>query len=84
MTPKQAKDARLLRAEIKTLRDRQDLTEDCYRAHQDSVDTLIAQEADWTLVEENRDKATFYYESYLDLIILIGKLSRKLSEMPKT
>lgn len=84
MTPKSAKEARLIREEIKQLMDRRDLVEDCWKGHQDAVDNLIAQKATWELIEEDRDKATFYYESYLDLTILIGKLARKLDDLTKT
>lgn len=81
MTPKQAKLAKSLRAEIATLTDRRALTEDCRLAEHDSVEALIAQQAAWELIEEHRNKATFYYESVLDLTILIGRLARKLADL---
>jgi hypothetical protein len=83
VTPKQAKLAKSLRAEIATLTDRRALTEDCRVAEQDSVDALIAQGATWELIEEHRNKATFYYESVLDLTILVGRLARKLADLAK-
>jgi hypothetical protein len=66
-----------------TLRPR-DLVEDCFKAEAERVDNLIAQKAKWNLVEEARDKATFYFESYLDLTILIGRQAQKLGDTKKT
>jgi hypothetical protein len=78
-------DAALLRAEIEQLYDRRDLVEDCWRAEIDTVDNLIAAEGGLGPRRgEHRDKATFYFESYLDLTILIGRLTRKLGDLPKT
>lgn len=70
-----------LEGEIRTLSDRNQLIVDCFASHQASVTSLIAQNADWYVVEEHRDKATFYYESFLDLTILIGRKVRRLMEL---
>jgi len=83
MTPKQAKELRLLRAEIATLQGRQTMTMDCFESHQSSVIALVGQHANPELIEEHRDKATFYYESFLDLTIHIGKLIKKTVDLAK-
>lgn len=83
MTPKQAKEARLLQEEIQRLQGRCDLTIEVMKQHQSSVLALIQQNASEELVEEHRNKATFYYESFLDLTIHIGRLTRKLTELTK-
>lgn len=75
--------AESLRREIKTLYDRRDLIEDCWKSDQDAVLALVQQNAADLLIEQHRDKATFYHESYLDLTIYIGKLTRKLSDLTK-
>lgn len=77
-------DAALLRGEIDQLRNRRVLVEECWRAEIDTVDNLIRQKAAWDLVETHRDKATFYFESFLDLTVLIGRLTHKLTDLPKT
>lgn len=83
MTPAQKLEADRLQKEIKTLQDREQLTADTFKSFQSSVFSLIAQGASGELIEENRDKATFYYEAFLDLHIHIGKLTRQLSELTK-
>lgn len=77
-------DPKAIREDIQQLYDRRDLVEDCFKAEAERVDNLIAQKAKWTLVEEARDKATFYFESYLDLTILIGRQAQKLGDTKKT
>lgn len=72
-----------LRKEIKTLQDRADLTADTFACIQSSVVSLAFQDTSDEVIEENRDKATFYYESFLDINIRIGKLTRKLAELSK-
>lgn len=72
-----------LRKEIKTLQDRADLTADTFASFQSSVVSLIFQDTTDEVIEEHRDKATFYYESFLDIHIRIGKLTRRLAELNK-
>lgn len=83
MTPKQAKEVRLINEEIQRLQGRNDLTLEVMKEHQSSVFALLQQGAAEALIEEHRDKACFYYESYLDITIHIGRLTRKLSEIIK-
>ena len=72
-----------LRKEIKTLQDRAELTADTFTSLQSSVVALAFQDVSDEVMEEHRDKATFYYEAFLDINILIGKLTRKLSALSK-
>lgn len=70
-----------LRKEIKTLQDRAEMTADTFASFQSSVVSLVFQDVSDEVIEENRDKATFYYEAFLDINIRIGKLTRKLSSL---
>lgn len=72
-----------LRKEIETLQDRAEMTADTFTSFQSSVVALVYQDATDEVIEENRDKATFYYEAFLDINIRIGKLTRKLAELSK-
>jgi hypothetical protein len=81
MTAADRSEAQTLQDEITALSDRNQLLVDCFTSHQSSVLALISQNADWALIEEHRDKATFYYESFLDLMILIGRKMRRLGEL---
>ena len=69
--------------EIETLQNRSELTADAYLSFQSSVISLVQQEASDELVEENRFKATVYYETYLDLQIQLGKLTGQLKQYTK-
>ncbi|UTC29130.1 hypothetical protein BAMBUS_00470 [Brevundimonas phage vB_BpoS-Bambus] len=72
-----------LRKEIKALQDRAELTADAFTSFQSSVVSLVFQDVSDEVIEENRDKATFYYEAFLDINIRIGKLTRKLADLSK-
>lgn len=72
-----------LRKEIKTLQDRAELTADAFNSFQSSVVALVFQDIDDDVIEEQRDKATFYYEAFLDINIRIGKLTRQLAALSK-
>lgn len=72
-----------LRKEIKTLQDRAEMTADTFASFQSSVVSLVFQDVADEVIEENRDKATFYYEAFLDINIRIGKLTRKLATLSK-
>lgn len=82
MNPKIAEGEKL-KAEIARLEARQELILEVLKDHQSSVFSLTAQEASDEIVEEHRNKATFYYESYLDISILIARLASKLVALAK-
>lgn len=65
--------------EIAVLRDRAILTLDTVESFQSSVESLVHQDVSDDIIEENRDKASIYYEVYLDIVIKIGRLSRQLA-----
>lgn len=81
-TARRAEFDRLVK-EIETLQNRSELTADAYLSFQSSVISLVQQEASDELVEENRFKATVYYETYLDLQIQLGKLTGQLKQYTK-
>lgn len=67
--------------EIDHLQNRAELTCDTFQDFQSKVITLVFNNGSDEVVEEARDKATFYYESFLDIQIKIGKLTRRLTEI---
>jgi hypothetical protein len=81
-TQRRAEFDRLVK-EIEMLQNRAELTADAYLSFQSSVLSLVQQKATDALVEESRDKACIYYETYLDLQIQIGKLTGQLDEYTK-
>lgn len=83
MTPEAVAEGERLKAEIDRLTNRQELVMDTMKEHQSSVFSLVAQNAHEALVEEHRDRATFYYESFLDLTINIGRLTSRLEALAK-
>lgn len=72
-----------IRADIRSLQDRADLCLEAMKENQLSVLALHQQRANPELVEEHRDRAVMYYESFLDLTLLIGKLTHQLSDLAK-
>lgn len=83
MTPEAIEEAMALKTEIERLSNRQELIEDMLKEHQSAVFNLVAQNANDALIEENRNLATFYYESFLDLTIQIGRLTTRLEALAK-
>lgn len=69
--------------EIERLQHRAELTADTFQDFQSKVIHLVFNNGSDEIVEEHRDKATFYYESFLDIQIMIGKLTRRLSALHK-
>lgn len=72
-----------IKAEIDRLQMRADLTADAYLSFQSSVISLVFQGAAEDLVEESREKAVIYYETFLDIQIQIGKLTGQLKQLTK-
>lgn len=69
--------------EIEHLQNRAELTCDTFQDFQSKVIHLVFNNGSDEMVEEHRDKATFYYEAFLDIQIKIGQLTRKLAALPK-
>lgn len=83
MPPEKVAESQTLKAEIARLEARQELILEVLKDHQSSVFSLSAQNASDAIVEEHRNKATFYYESYLDITIHIARLGTKLIALAK-
>ena len=83
MTPAQAAQFKELKLRIDEMHHRADLTMQVMQDNQSSVMALLKQRAKPELIEEHRNKATFYYEAYLDLLIHIGTLTHQLSDLTK-
>lgn len=83
MPPEKVAESQTLKAEIARLEARQELILEVLKDHQSSVFSLTAQNASDEIVEEHRNKATFYYESYLDITIHIARLGTKLIALAK-
>ncbi|AXQ68987.1 hypothetical protein HOU00_gp138 [Caulobacter phage CcrPW] len=83
MTPEAVEEGERLKTEIDRLTNRQELVMEMMKEHQSSVFNLVAQSANDELVEDNRNLATFYYESFLDLTIQIGRLTTRLEALAK-
>lgn len=82
MTPAEGEVARLT-AEVELIVNRAELTLNCRDSHEASVLSLTKQHASDELVEEHRDKSAIYHEAYLDMLIHIGKLRRRLAHLKK-
>lgn len=67
--------------EITNLQHRAELTADTYLDFQSKVIHLVFNNGTDEIVEEHRDKATFYFEAFLDIQIKIGLLSRRLTAL---
>lgn len=65
--------------EIERIGRRMELVVATFEDFQSSVAALTEQGAEEELVEEAREKAIIYYETYLDMIIMQSKLLRKLT-----